>query len=60
MPPTIRLSVPPPRSDAARDIAGHRAYESALAGQNIVHTFGLATGFLRLAQKVAHDPGWLS
>lgn len=53
-------SVPPPRSHAARDIAGHRAYESALAGQNIVYTFGLATGFLQLAQRVARDPSWLS
>lgn len=50
-------SVPPPR--AARDLAGHRAYESALAGQNIVYTFGVATGFLDLAQRVARDPDWL-
>jgi hypothetical protein len=53
-------SVPPPRSHASRDIAGHAAYESALAGQNIVYTFGLATGFLQLAQTVARDPSWLS
>ncbi len=49
-------SVPPPRSRAARDIAGRRAYEAALVGQNIVHTFGLATGFLQLAQRAARDP----
>lgn len=53
-------SVPPPRSRAARDIAGHRAYESELAGQNIVYTFGLATGFLQLAPRVARDPNRLS
>jgi hypothetical protein len=52
-------SVPAPKSRAARDVAGHRAYESALAGRNIVHTFGLATGFLQLALTVAHNPNWL-
>jgi len=52
-------SVPPPRSRAARDIAGHSAYETALAGQNIVYTFGLATGFLQLVLKAAADPLWL-
>lgn len=40
-------SVPPPRSRATRDIAGHNACEAVLAGQNIVQTFGLATGFLQ-------------
>ena len=44
---------------APRDIGGHRAYEAALAGQNIVQTFGLATGFLRLALAVARDPSRL-
>jgi hypothetical protein len=53
-------SVPPPRSRAARDIAGDRAYESALANQNIVYTFGLATGFLDLALTAARDANWLS
>ncbi len=47
--------VPPPRRRASGDIAGHKAYESALAGQNIVYTFGLATGFLQLALRVARD-----
>ncbi len=53
-------SVPPPRSRAARDIAGHTAYETALVGHNIVYTFGLATGFLNLALTAARDPRWLS
>jgi hypothetical protein len=53
-------SVPAPRSRAASAVAGHRSYESALAGKNIVHTFGAATGFLKLALTVARDPSWLS
>jgi hypothetical protein len=53
-------STPPPTRRTASDIAGHRAYEAALAGKNIVYTFGLATGFLRLALAVARDPNWLS
>jgi hypothetical protein len=53
-------SVPSPRSRAPREVASHRAYETALAGNNIVHTFGLASGFLQAALNVAHDPKRLS
>lgn len=47
-------SVPPPRSRATREIAGYQAYETALASQNIVHTFGVATGFLQVVLMTAH------
>lgn len=53
-------SVPPPLSRAPRDVAGHAAYETVLVSQNILYTFGLATGFLDLALRAARDPGWLS
>jgi hypothetical protein len=48
-------SVPPPKSRAARDTAAYRAYENAVAGLNIVHTFGVATGFLGLALSMVRD-----
>jgi hypothetical protein len=52
-------SVPPPRRHAARDVSGYKAYESALAGQNIVYTFGLATGFLQNVRTIGQDlPSW--
>jgi hypothetical protein len=50
-------SVPPPQRQADRAVAGHRAYEAALAGHNVVHTFGLASGFLHSVISISIPGG---
>jgi hypothetical protein len=46
-------SIRPPTRGDKRDVQGHRAYESALAGRNVVHAFQDAVAFLRSAQSNA-------
>ena len=46
---------PPTRSDS-RDVEGHKAYETAVAGQNVVHIFTFALSFLRQVHSLAQSP----
>jgi len=48
-------SIGPPTRTDKRDIEGHKAYESAVAGRNVVHVFTSALSFLRHAQSLAQS-----
>jgi hypothetical protein len=48
-------SIRAPTRSKARDVQGHRAYESAVAERNFAQIFMQATGFLRQAHANARD-----